>query len=125
MSFLILRIPQENIKASIVAVVVLAVMIFFYYLAFRPKKSKEKMEDDEEIPLSINFQTDPNLSTENDFAQYAKLAAKEVRVPKQNLVGYLVRNKCLLVTTYQKNTKRKIENFRDMSDIFAKIQQEY
>lgn len=121
MSFLILKIPPENIRAANIAIIVWVVMIFFIYLITKPKKEKKK----ESVALWEGFESNPAIPIEDDFAQYVKHCAKEADVTKEGLLKYLVTNKPLLLSTYQEVSKRHLEYVRDLSDIFMKIQASY
>lgn len=79
------------------------------------------------MALREGFISNPDIPTEDDFANYVKhcAKAKEANIPKDNLLTYLVQNKFLLLNTYYEISKKRVDYTKDMSYIINKIQPNY
>ena len=94
------------------------------YFAVRSKKEK-KEEKEESLALWEGFISNPDIPTEDDFANYVKHCAKEAKILKDDLLRYLVQNKFLLLSTYYKISKKHVDYTKDMSYIINKIHPTY
>lgn len=109
------------VQGLVTAGVFVIVIPFFIYLAVRPKKEKKK----ESKALWEGFKSNPDIPTRDDFINYLKHCAKEVELPEANLLTYLVQNRVLLLSTYQKISNRHVDYDKDMDYIVAKIETGY